>query len=265
MLNRNALSITPSSPIEVGLVPRGTARIGNDGSVRLEPQEGSEWVELPTEHYLRGAWDLDLDSERNVLDFVSSWGLPTSDGQALLLSDLRERLQRVRNMVWCWDLLTDGSTLEELATHWSGADEVPHTAKGAARYLEALTEALSDHSPIVAALRPAELRTNLYAGLCAQLFNHLVEGKGYLRCADPKCGRMFVRHLNRAGKPGPEKKTVRFCSQQCQDRYFNEEYRRRQRVAKLRNKGLTPDEIASEMGASLEDVRRWLNSLEELG
>lgn len=258
------LHITPANTIDVGLVPRRTWTADLDREVLYMSDGAADWVAIPEEHYLRGAWDLDLADPRAIADFVSAWGLPLpGDLAGATTAEIVERLAHIRNLVLCWDHLTGGRDLASVGAQWNGPD-APATTVDAASRLESLTAALKDHSPIVSvSAEGATYRTNLYAALCAQLFNHIVEGKGYLRCADPKCGRLFVRHLNRDGVPGPEKKTVRFCSQHCQDRYFNEEYRRRQRVAKLQQQGLDSYQIAKKMGRAESDVLRWMEHLED--
>lgn len=258
------LHITPANPITVGLVPRRVWVLGPDRQMLVADHGPVDWVAVPEEHYLRGAWDLDLSDPRAIAEFVSAWGLPLPDDSAeAAITEIADRLLHVRSLVLCWDHLTGGRDLATVATEWNGAG-APSTTADAASRLESLTAALTDHSPIVSVSTDnAIYRTNLYAALCAQLFNHVVEGKGYLHCADPKCGRLFVRHLNRNGVPGPEKKTVRFCSQRCQDRYFNEEYRRRQRVTKLQQQGLDAYQIAKQMGQPESEVTRWMEHLDE--
>jgi hypothetical protein len=220
---------------------------------------------LPEEHYLRGLADLDLGDPHSVTDFISTWGVPLDEvAGTFSLDEAVARLAWIRDMTDAWDHLSGGITFEEMLDGWEGSSRPSDSAEAAA-LLQELGDVLTDFVPCLSISGAPVYRTGLAGALATQLFNHIAESKGYLRCADPKCGRRFVRHLNRTGVPGPEKRTVRFCSQQCQDRYFNEEFRRRQRVAKLRMQGLSKDEIALKMKATEQDVARWLDSLDQLG
>jgi len=257
------MRVTPQCEIQPGLAASVPAQLSENRDLLTPGSEQPRYVEIPVEHYLRDLWDLDLNDARAIDEFVNEWGMPDEVQGPVSVESVRLRFIEVRNMTRCWDVLSDGSNLDELAEQWEGSEGVPATEDECATYLERLNAALKDHTPLISMREEPVYKTTLYAVLCAQLFNHIAEGRGYLRCADPKCARLFVRHLNRKGQPGPDKKTVRFCSQQCQDRYFNEEYRRRQRVAALRATGLDAYQIAKKMGVAEDEVLRWMQALDD--
>jgi hypothetical protein len=56
---------------------------------------------------------------------------------------------------------------------------------------------------------------DLYSGLCAQVFNMIVEGLPVLTCANERCRRDFQRQRGRAAKGQYHKAGVLYCSREC--------------------------------------------------
>jgi hypothetical protein len=67
----------------------------------------------------------------------------------------------------------------------------------------------------------------LYAICCLELFNHLAEHAVYRRCANQRCGRLFVHQRGRAEHGQYRTRGVRYCSNPCARAQAQRDYRRR--------------------------------------
>jgi hypothetical protein len=67
-----------------------------------------------------------------------------------------------------------------------------------------------------------------YEICCLELFNHVVEGARYMRCANERCSRLFVRQRGRAVHGQHRTRGVKYCSGSCARAQAQRQYRRRQ-------------------------------------
>jgi hypothetical protein len=126
-----------------------------------------------------------------------------------------------------WDELRDPT--EEIMRLNSNPWETGGPERLLSGYLE---DALSCFSPRIQfdAFRPATPGESppLYATLCLELFNHIIENAAYRVCANEPCQRMFVRQSGRAQHGQHRTRGVRFCSSTCARAQSQRDYRRRQ-------------------------------------
>lgn len=169
------------------------------------------------------------------------------------LEDFRFGARCVRDLVRAGRILAgddDGSAWESLSTGaWIDADTLavyqaygttPNRAEEAEVTIRTLTDrALEyfrprlmsgawDQLPGDAALQGVPL----YATCCLEVYNHLVEGANYKRCANESCGNLFVRQKNRAVKGQYRSHGIMYCTQSCANAQTQRTYRRRQRAAR---------------------------------
>src|SRR5450830_298186 len=158
---------------------------------------------------------------------------------------MRVHVEFLRNAVRVWQALSDGSSLEDVADAWEGELGLPQllasgweVERAALVYLrETLTAGLAEFRVRVE-LRDDELRTRdepevtTYEALALQLFNDVATGRIYRRCANEKCGKLFLpvpmREKYRTGEFHGEK----YCSEKCSRAQASREYRRRKKAEK---------------------------------
>lgn len=74
----------------------------------------------------------------------------------------------------------------------------------------------------------------LYEAMAAQLMNHVSSGARYRRCANEKCGRLFVHKRSGDQRKYDIKRSegIKFCSTSCSSAQTQRQYRRRQQQRK---------------------------------
>jgi hypothetical protein len=72
--------------------------------------------------------------------------------------------------------------------------------------------------------------SSLYALLCLQLWNHVVEDATYRRCQNETCGRLFVRQRGRAKHHQYRTEGVLYCSRECARAQAQRGLRRRNKM-----------------------------------
>ena len=98
--------------------------------------------------------------------------------------------------------------------------------------------------------RGGALQPSLYAVLCLQLWNHIVEGATYRRCQNERCGRLFVRQRGRAKRHQHRTEGVKYCSKDCARSQAQRELRRR----RTEHHQTTPH---AEPGRESDEDRAW--------
>lgn len=184
------------------------------------------------------------------------------------VDEVRLRLARIRNVARACSFLDDAIDESGLAELWDeGLDDVPGNRADARAFVcRSLTRAMSSVHPILAVSDEAASRhsISLFAGLALQIYNDIVVGARFRKCA--KCGRLFVRH--RSGRSDEDEqyqlrgddKVVKFCSKKCSEAAASKQYRDRSKARRLRDSGLTVAETAAKMGLEKRDVELLLQS-----
>ena len=148
---------------------------------------------------------------------------------------------RLRNatQIWLRYQETDGALDDLDALPWEGTSiggrAAPATAGDALNYLSVAINggmrAFRPHLLIegVDAQLGRPRRATLYEALTAQLMNHVSTGAKYRRCANQKCGRLFVHKRSGDKRKYDIKRSegIKFCSSSCSSAHTQREYRRR--------------------------------------
>lgn len=71
-----------------------------------------------------------------------------------------------------------------------------------------------------------------YAIACLELYNHIAENATYRRCANDRCGRLFVRQQGRALHQQHRTKGVLYCTPACASAQAKRAQRQRQKLKK---------------------------------
>ena len=164
------------------------------------------------------------------------------------VGELRVHAEFLRNAVLVWDALSSGHGLKDLPDRWEGPFGLPQLlAQGwpldeaAPLFLqETLNAALADfHVRLLISAPDAELgepEVTTYEAMALQLFNDVAAKTPYQRCANEKCGRLFLRQRGRAKYGQHRRLGTIYCSEKClnakKQRNFNERERAKKRAAK---------------------------------
>jgi hypothetical protein len=159
----------------------------------------------------------------------------------------------LRDLCGLWDFLSDGRTYEALRGQWTsdawgwqlrapgeGLSEVDAARLALA---EGINPALNPYTvhvePIVPEEPPGALwhvalpleRQTVYSAMCLQLANQIAKNSPYRRCRNELCGRLF--EVKRGGHHGHRERTsTYYCSDECANRQYQREHRRRVRDAR---------------------------------
>jgi hypothetical protein len=160
-----------------------------------------------------------LFAARSLRDLLTAW--------RVISGQLHHRDAVWASDVWQAPRNDDETIMAKLNTN-------PWEPGGPERLLSGyLEDGLSSFSPRVTfdTHQPAKPGVDppMYANLCLELFNHIVENAAYRVCANEPCQRMFVRQTGRAQHGQHRTTGVRFCSSTCARAQSQREYRRRQR------------------------------------
>jgi hypothetical protein len=162
----------------------------------------------------------------------------------LVSERIREHAEFLRNAVLVWHALSGGCELQELSKRWEGPFGLPQLlAQGweveaaAPVYLqETLNSALADfHVRLLIGAPDAELgepEVTAYEAMALQLFNDVAARTPYQRCANEKCGRLFLRHQGRAEYGQHRRIGAMYCSLDCANAQKQRNYRARQKAQK---------------------------------
>jgi hypothetical protein len=194
--------------------------------------------------------------EESVRPGLEAAWKPQDEAPGLLrvesLEDFRFGGRCIRDLVRAWRI-QDG---EELTPQWESlpqgaswlrADEravfelheaVPSPADEAVAVLMRLmTSALRPFQPQVLPVPFEQIEdaslgmvvVPLYSICCLELYNHMVERAVYKRCANERCGAIFVRQRGRAAFGQHRTEGVKYCSAECARAQVQREYRARLR------------------------------------
>ncbi len=162
--------------------------------------------------------------------------------------------------------LTGGLELADLQADWEGGEQkAPRQAKDCGAYLRHLQPALECFHPLVLGPEDDWPVVGTYSALAAQIFNRVVSGEGFRHCEEETCGRPFIRYMSRTARSRSNPAKARFCSQRCSDRFFNREFRQRERAQKLKARGLSERQIAEKMDLTLVEAKALLEGVSKKG
>lgn len=173
----------------------------------------------------------------------------------------------LRDAVRVWLFSQRRLTFEDLRASWEGT-RTPNDATEAMNHLEEiLCAGLRPFSPKVRFSRAdeevdsawADMFPSLFGALCIQLFNQIIDTTSVSRCQNESCRRFFVRQRGRADFGQNWTKNVKYCSATCARAQSARQLRRsKTKVLRLRQDGLSPEQIAAGVGKDLATVERWL-------
>jgi hypothetical protein len=159
------------------------------------------------------------------------------------ISSVQIYLWSIRDAVRLYQAQTAQITLEELEATWELSEvavDAPSDMLEVVRMLPRIVNpGLAPFQAKIQLIDPKDENLGLsspsiYACLCLQLFNHMVEEAVYLRCHNEQCGRLFVRQKGRARQGKYHTTGVMYCSDYCARAQGQRELRRRKGQ---RNKG----------------------------
>lgn len=159
------------------------------------------------------------------------------------VEEMRVHVEFLRNAVRVWQALSDESPVADIVDEWEGELGLPQllasgweVERAALVYLrETLNAGLAEFRVRVE-LRDDELRTRdepevtTYEALALQLFNDVAAGRIYRRCANEKCGKLFLPVPMREKYGSGEFHGEKYCSTECSKAQASREYRRRQKA-----------------------------------
>jgi hypothetical protein len=242
-------------PLDRLPVPRAERwrRVRVNGDLLIGSTKGAIAAHLPDELYLRELLDLDVADAQAVATWCGRFGplggtdftlLPAKARPpaeaAYTLDVFRYHAVTLRNLVRTWDAFTSGQAVDALVGGWEpgGARRSASSRADLARVLlrdfgATLSAALVPlHAEIAITpigVQPGAKATNTYTAMAAQLWNQVVEGEGYRRCANETCGRLFYRQRGRSEHGQHRTTSLRYCSRECARAQVERERRRRQR------------------------------------
>lgn len=152
----------------------------------------------------------------------------------------------LRNLVLLWRAVQGDIRPEELPAEWG---DLLYAGLWGQRWRATQTDATLESElcrGLNAALTPYHVRlepvaashpyADIYAAMCLQLANHIVEGAAYRRCQNGSCQRLFVRQRGRSTPARRDHRTegVLYCSAACARTQSSREWRRRKREQESR-------------------------------
>ena len=162
-----------------------------------------------------------------LLRDLQTMGLPEA-ASFCHIEEMRRTIALLRDLVRIWAWHQEELSFTRVQTEWESPLRPPDQEWGswpskyeALRLLEAtLNRGLSDLRPHVTLglqderIKPwAQHHVGLFAALCVQFVNHVIEGSKYKTCEN--CGTWFVRQVGRAHKGQHRRSGVKYCSHHC--------------------------------------------------
>lgn len=161
------------------------------------------------------------------------------------LEEFRWGARAIRDLQAAWLCLREGSDPREAP--WANqrmptaASEADRAQWEIAEFLERtmrdaldgfsprlwLVDAESERASFRAVTSPAPTDVTLFEVLVLELFRHIAEDASYKRCANPTCGRTFVRQEGGAIHQQSRMSGVLYCTRRCAKAVAQRRYRRR--------------------------------------
>jgi hypothetical protein len=193
-------------------------------------------LRLPPDFYLREIREVDIDNRRDLVELVRTYGrIGWPVEVPMLLSPTRFKgagshrttIAEVRGHIAALRWATD--------IWMSSRNGVLENTNEAESLIEILNAGLRGFSPFVWAHGVtadlgefgAPFPPSAYGAACLQLFNDVVAGAPYRRCANPNCGRLFVRQRGRAEYDQYRLRGVKYCNYLCARAKAQRDYRKR--------------------------------------
>jgi len=182
-----------------------------------------------------------------------------------------EEMLALRDAVRVWLFLRDEMDFDQLRERWEskttfGSDS-PEEA--VSHLSDVLNFGLMPFSPWVR-FEGIELRggeawqepfEGLFAVVCIQLFNAILDALPVSKCANDNCKRFFQKQRGRAQSPIDQRwtKSVEFCTAHCAQAHHARLLRQdKALVIRLAQEGLTVSEIAERVHRQEATVQRWV-------
>lgn len=223
----------PDTPLAVGRVMGLDHRLDGD---RIVVTLGRPDVELPEEFVIRELLEQPFDDPNVVVDFLNEFGtVKLHEIVRTLEWDVTSELPKsIPADSWRRYAYVLGLIQHE-ARRWVATQEGRParlrltTRLDREQFANVLNMGLRQYAVRLEVGRLGQPFPDLYAALCLQLFNLVVEGLPTRRCVNETCGRSFVRQRDRAVHGQYRTEGVIYCSKQCAKAQNQRVYRRKQR------------------------------------
>lgn len=168
--------------------------------------------------------------------------IPRAEGESIWVDDAADYLRVARAAVGHWRACLDG---DDVATPWQ-AEGFPINDEQTAYDIlrRAMNEGLRAFAPRLeisyefrnplpgmdASSIQGRPTPGLFEGLVLQIFNLISDELPARECANPTCGRLFIRQQGRSTQEQRRSVGVKFCSKSCANSSAQRDYRQRRKA-----------------------------------